>query len=401
MSDEHYTTLVAALQQVPDPRDRRGRQHRWDDLLTLIAAAVVAGQRGGRAMAQWMHEHEAALVAGLQPKRGRVPSRATVGRVLAKVPLAELEEQCSGYAAHLDTLDAQAGAVPLTPEEREETEGVVLRGQSVDGKTVRTASAYGVTHHLVSLVRHASGVVLAQAEVAVKLDERKLAQALLTPARVAGTVTTLDALHTQRTLAAQIVEGGGHYLLMVKRNQRSLYEALELAFSILPPTTPADAADAQAWGYAQHETVDQAHGRREVRMLERLTGLKEYLDWPGVAQVLRRTCHRTKLATGETSCQVRYGITSLPPDQVSLAQTEQVWRQHWTIENTVHYVRDVSLGEDAGRMRAGNAVAALATLRNVLMALLRCEGWPSLPTACRHFAAHPQLALQLIGAISS
>lgn len=222
MSERHYTTLVAALQQVPDPRNRRGRQHRWDYLLAVIAAAVVAGQRSGRAMAQWAHEHETELVAWLQPKRGRVPSRATLGRVLAKVPLEELEAQCSDYAAQLDRAESQAGAVEMLPGE---TPGAVWRGQSVDGKTVCTASAYGPTHHLVSLVRHASGVVLAQTEVAVKLDERKVAQALLTPGRVANTVTTLDALHTQRPLAEQILAGGGHYLMMVKRNQPALTAA--------------------------------------------------------------------------------------------------------------------------------------------------------------------------------
>jgi predicted transposase YbfD/YdcC len=394
MSEHNYSTLATALQQIPDPRDRRGQEHEWLYILVVMAAALVAGQRGGRAMAQWAREHQGVLVASLQPRQKRVPSAATLYRALAEVPSEEVERHISEYTGELDAADTTAGSVVTA-------QGEVLCGQSVDGKTVCTASAYGQVHHLVSVTRHESGLVLAQAETAVKLGERKVAQALLTPARLAGTVTTCDALHTQRKQAEQILAGGGHYLMSVKRNQRSLYEALELAFSILPPTTPADAADAAAWGYAQVETVNKGHGRLEVRTLERLTGLNDYLDWPGVKQVLRRTCRRTNLRTGQTTVQVRYAITSLAPDQVSLVQLAQLWRNHWTIENRVHYVRDVSFGEDAGRMRTGNAVEVLAALRNAVIALLRCEGWPCLPTATRHFAAHPQLALQLIGVIAS
>jgi predicted transposase YbfD/YdcC len=312
---------------------------------------------------------------------------------LAKVPIVQLEATLSGFSQTLD--ETEPGGEIVT------TEGEVLRGQSLDGKTVCGASAYGTSHHLVSLVRHESGVVLVQGETQVKMGEREVAQALLTPTRLAGTVTTLDALHTQRKQARQILAGGGHYLMVVKRNQRTLYEDIDLLFSLLPPATPADAADAAEWGYEKTQTVDKAHGRLEVRTLERISGLNDYLDWPGVAQVLRRTCQRTELRTGKTTLQVRYGITSLATAQVSPAQMEVCWRRHWTIENRLHYVRDVSLGEDAGQMRTGHAPQALAALRNAVIALLRIEGWPCLPTAFRHFAAHPQSALQLMRAIAT
>jgi predicted transposase YbfD/YdcC len=402
MSNFHYTTmaavavpsLAAELAQVPDPRDLKGQSHAWLYLLEVMAVALLAGQRNGRAMAQWAQEHAQELVNCLQPQRARVPSRATLYRALSDVPIAELEAHVSRYCVALDAAEASQGRVVTE-------QGEVLSGQSLDGKTVRGASAHGQTHHLVSLVRHESGLVLSQAEVAVKLDERKVALHLLIPERLAGTLTTLDALHTQRKEAEQILAGGGDYLMVAKRNQRTLYEAIELAFTVLPPTTPADAEDAVTWGYERIETVSKGHGRLEVRTLERLTGLNQYLDWPGVAQVLRRTCRRTRLRTDETTLQVRYAITSLSPEQVSLEQTEQFWRWHWTIENRVHYVRDVSMGEDAGQVRTGNAVEALAALRNAVIALLRFEGWPCLPTAFRHFAAHPQLALQLLGAIAS
>lgn len=393
MSEENYTTLAAALAQVPDVRDRRGQQLEWGYILEVIAAALMAGQQSGRGMAEWAKEHGTELVGSLQPKWGRVPSRSTICRALAQAPIGQLETCLSGYSQALDKAEPSGEIVT--------TAGEVLRGQSLDGKTVRGASAHGTPHHLVSLVRHASAVVLVQDETQIKMGERQVAQKLLTPARLAGTLTTADALHTQRKTALQILAGGGHYLMGVKRNQRCLYEDIDLLFSILPPTTPVEKADAVAWGYEQVKTVDKGHGRLEVRTLERITGLNDYLDWPGVAQVLRRTCQRTRLRTGETTMQVRYAISSLSSQQISLAQMEMCWRNHWTIENKLHYVRDVSMGEDAGQMRTGYATQTLAALRNAVIALLRIEGWPNLPTAFRHFAAHPQLALQLMGTIAS
>lgn len=393
MSMKNYTTLAAALEAVVDPRNRRGRQLEWLYILEVIAVALMAGQRSGRGMARWAKEHKTELVATLHPKRSRVPSGATICRALAKVPIAQLEACLSGFSQTLD--EEEPGGEIVT------VEGEILRGQSLDGKTVRGASAHGTFHHLVSLVRHGSAVVLVQDETQVKMGEREVAQTLLTPERLAGTLTTWDALHTQRKEAKQVLAGGGHYLMVVKRNQRNLYEDIDLLFSVLPPVTVADAADAANWGYEKIETVDKGHGRLEVRTLERISGLNDYLDWPGVAQVLRRTCKRTELRTGKTSIQVRYGISSLPSNQVSLAQMESSWRRHWTIENKLHYVRDVSLGEDAGQMRTGNAPQALAALRNAVIALLRIEGWPCLPTAFCRFAAKPQLALQLMGVTAS
>lgn len=391
MIQTNYTTLAECLQGISDPRNRRGRWHEWQYLLLLIASALLAGQRSGRAMAQWAATHEAELLAGLQPYRQRIPSAATLYRVLSKVPIAEVERCVSAYTRQVDEADGEMGSIE-TPQ------GEVLRGQSLDGKTVCGASQHGKLVHLVSLVRHESGIALAQERVASKIDERKAARHLLTAERLAHTITTGDALYTQVKQAEQILAGGGHYLMTVKRNQPSLFEAIELAFTALPPINRQDAT---FWQYQTYTTCDKQHGRLEKRTLESTTALNQYLQWPGVAQVLRRSCQRTQLKTGKTTTHVRYAITSLSRQLVSLDQVESVWRRHWTIENQLHHVRDVSFGEDACQIHSGHAPQALAALRNAILALLRFEGWSSPPTAFRHFDAHPQLALRLLGAIAT
>ena len=213
---------------------------------------------------------------------------ATLYRALSKVSIAELELRVSHYSEQVDQ-EERSGQV------------VTQAGTVLDGKTVRGASQHGTTEHLTSLVRQESGIVLAETATAVKLDERTATRQLLTPERLRHTITTFDALHTQRRTAQQIQAGEGHYLMVVKRNQRLLYNDIVLAWSELPPQS---AVEAEFWGYQKVETVDKGHGRLERRTLERITALTGYLDWPGAQQVLRRTCRRTNLRTGETTVQV-------------------------------------------------------------------------------------------------
>lgn len=391
MIQANYTTFAAHLQDIADPRQRRGQSYEWQYLLIIVASALLAGQQSVRGMAQWAAEQAPALLTSLQPHRQRIPSVATLHRVLTKVPIEVLERRMSDFSRQIDQEDSSEGSIQTK-------QGEVLRGQSVDGKTLCGASQQGDAVHLVSLVRHESGVALAQERVESKIDERKAARHLLDPDALAHSVTTTDALYTQVKQAEQILAGGGHYLMVVKRNQPTLYQAIELAFAALPAINQEEAA---FWRFQSYTTFDKAHGRLEQRTLESTAALNDYLDWPGVAQVLRRTCQRTEIKTGKTTTHVRFAVTSLPRSMVSLPQLELLWRRHWTIENQLHHVRDVSFGEDHCQVHTGNAPQALAALRNGLLALLRYEGWPSPPTAFRHFSIDVQHALRLLGAIAT
>ena len=386
-----YTTLAEQLQDISDPRSRRGQSYEWQYLLLLVASAVMAGQPSVRGMAQWLVEQGPTLLALLQPHRQRIPSVMTLHRLLTKVPIAELERRMSIYTATIDQEDGEMGSIQTK-------QGEVLRGQSIDGKTLCGATQHGEVTHLVSLVRHESGTALAQEAVASKIDERKAAYHLLAPTRLPQSVTTTDALYTQVKQAEQILAGGGHYLMVVKRNQPSLYQAIELAFAALPPINREERA---FWQFQTHITTDKAHGRLERRTLQSTPALNDYLEWPGVAQILRRTCQRTQLKTGKCTTHVRLAVTSLPRSIVSLAQIELLWRRHWTIENQLHHVRDVSFGEDRCQVHTGTSPQALAAFRNGILALLRFEGWPSPPTAFRHFSIDVQHALRLLGAFAT
>jgi predicted transposase YbfD/YdcC len=391
MRTHEYSTLVASLRDLPDPRGAQGQRYEWVYLLVVIAAALLAGETSVRGMAQWAQQQRTELLACLQPKWRRIPSAATLSRALQRVDVLLLERRVAAFVQGLDADDVVPGSVVMG-------NGVRLRGQALDGKTVCGASGPRQTVHLVSVIRHESGAVLAQDKVAVKIDERSVAHTLLANLPLIQTVTTLDALHTQVKLAQHIVAAGGHYLMVVKGNQPTLAAEIALAFQELPPLSQSIT---RWWGYQAHQTTEKGHGRLEQRTLESITALNDYLAWPAVAQVLRRTCWTHHCTTRQRTQEVHYGITSLPRTLVSVAQVEQFWRWHWTIENRLHYVRDVTMGEDASQIRTGNAPQALAALRNALLSLLRYQGWSLIPDALRFFAHNVQHSLQLIGASAS
>ena len=116
---------------------------------------------------------------------------------------------------------------------------------------------------------------------------------------------------------------------------------------------------------------------------------------------MRRTRWHQHLRSGHSSQHMRYAITSLGANALSIDPIEQLWRRHWTIENGNHYRRDVSFGEDRCRSHVLDSAQALAALRNALLGLIRLEGWDSIPNAFRYFQHSPQHPLRFLGVFSS
>jgi predicted transposase YbfD/YdcC len=368
MFDAHCTTWKALFQTLPDPRHRRGCRYPWWVMLTLIMTAVASGQRHPQAIIQWTSEHADLLREQVWP---RVPSGSTLRRVLRYVAIAELEAQVSAWTA-------QRAPRPSSG----------LQARALDGKTLRGAGRHGQPTHLVAEVVHGSGLVLWQQAVAAKSNEIPLARRILADRDLTGLLYTLDALHTQLETAELIVRQRGHYLMIVKGNQRHLHRILQEWFE--------DPAWPEEQGAISH-TCDVGHGRHEHRTLERRRTLHLPVPWPGVQQALRRVTQSWQLQTGTYRTQVAYALTSLPCDLAPAADLEAYWRGHWTIENKVHYVRDGAFQEDACQVAKGQAPQALAALRNGVLNQLRLSGIPNIAAALRHLGAHPEVALRFVG----
>lgn len=381
MDHKQYASFLPFLQLVPDPRKARGKRYPWLLLLVGVTAALLSGQVTGSAIAEWVAEHVHEIAAFLRMKVPGAPSHSTVRRAVRYVDVEMLERV---VAEHEQAMERESQAASTVAEAHRQP----LRGQAIDGKEVRGAGAHGDKVHLVSIVQHGSGVVLAQQEVGEKTNEIPAVPQLLAGRDLTGTVITFDAMNTQRSTAQCIIDQGGHYVMVVKQNQPALYDDIKTFFegTFLPQEDDRD-TDTRS---------GKDHGRLETRTLICSEGLSGYLDWPGAKQVAMRRCLRTVIRSGKTSSEITYAVTSLGRQQAGAQRLEGFWRGHWTIENKVHYVRDVTLAEDRCQMHKGNAPRALAALKNALLTALRHCGWTNIAAALRYYGAFACRALAFL-----
>jgi predicted transposase YbfD/YdcC len=377
-------SLVDALAAVPDPRKARGVRHGVLGVLLLGACAVLAGARSFTAIAEYAHDAGAAILDRLGV--GAVaPHESTIRRVLQAVDAGALEAALRWWVS------AQLAAripEPGTPARERR------RVLALDGKTVRGARrGDGSQAHLVSVLDQASGAVLAQTQVAAKLEskvdtnddanggeaasELAAVPALLDGLDLQGVLVTADALHTQRSRARCLHQRGGHYLMTVKANQPTLLRRLRA----LPWTSIGVAARERARG----------HGRVETRTIS-VVSLHPCPDgggefFPHAAQAIKLVRRRRPLRPGGRWKTVTvYAITSLTgrdADPVLLAR----WiRGHWNIENRLHWVRDVTYDEDRSAVRTGNGPQVMAAFRNLAITALRLSGITNIAAGLRHHA---------------
>jgi len=195
---------------------------------------------------------------------------------------------------------------------------------------------------------------------------------------------TGDAMFTQRLLSQPIMDADGHYIWIVKDNQPTLRTMIECLFR---PQTARPGHGTMPTDFKTVSKVNTGHGRLERRTLTTSCLLQGYCDWPGVCQVFRLERSRT-LPSSAPTVEIIYGITSLSPLEATPTQLLSFLRVHWAIENQLHYVRDVSLHEDACRLFSLNAQRCMAILNNVIIALLPSTSFSFLPDAQRFFNAH-------------
>jgi predicted transposase YbfD/YdcC len=237
-------------------------------------------------------------------------------------------------------------------------------------------------------VGHKLGLTLAQSGVDSKTNEIGVVHEVLKNLVLEGRIVTMDALLTQRKVAQDILDGGGDYVMIAKENQQKLLDDVKTAF----------------YGPCSHllekesaETLDVGHGRIEERSITVCAELSGYSDWPGLEQVFELTRKTTIKKTGKEREETVYGITSLTPGEANATRLLEIIRCHWHIENKSHWVRDVTLGEDASQVHCGNAPQVMAALRNTAIGLIRSAGKTNIASACRELAAKPAMALRLIG----
>jgi predicted transposase YbfD/YdcC len=237
---------------------------------------------------------------------------------------------------------------------------------------------------------------MAQVEVGRKENEIVQAPKALQLVEIAQKVITADAMHTQRGLATQIVEAQGDYVFPVKENQPQLYKNIQ---SLFAPEYPKPGFGKIQTDFLTAQKVNKGHGRIEMRTITTSEMLNAYAAWPGLAQVYRlerQFLWRRNGRCYRTSCEVEFGITSLTRQETSPQQLLTLRRAHWGIETGLNYRRDVTLNEDGTRMTIGNTGKIMASINNLVLALIRQAGFYNAAQARRWFAAHLSKTLALL-----
>ncbi|WP_344598854.1 ISAs1 family transposase, partial [Actinomadura vinacea] len=301
--------LVEVLDGIPDPRHRRGRRYRLGPLLALCLLSVLSGATTLAKTGRIATELDAHLLQRLGLPT-RLPAITTLGRLLARLDGDTFDEAIGSCLAALthDPDDQQA-----------ERQATAQQALAVDAKTVRGSRRRdGTVTYLLAAALHDDQAVPAQRQVDAKSNEIPAFVPLLSGVDLTGRIVTADALHTQREHARHLVQGrGAHYILVVKGNQKSLHDQLKR----LPwPDIPL-----------HHRTLDNGHGRREIRRLKACT-VRPGLLFPHAAQAIQIKRRRTDHATGKTTIKTIYAVTSLTPGQAAPARLASYIRGHWSIE---------------------------------------------------------------------
>ena len=341
-------------------------------VLALAAAAVVAGMKGYTAITGWVSDVPPAILAGLYLRSGAAPapppSKSTIWRVLTDADAEAFDVAVGTWLMNLAgfTMPATAGQ-----DAGGEDFSRTLMQVRLDGKAVRGAKdADGNQVRLLAALAGpdaAASVVAAQTEVGAKTNEVPMAAVVLGQIDLNGKVVTADALHTVKATADHIHEHGGEFVLPVKENRRTLFDAL----------------DKLPWGRAPiaHTATDKGHGRITTRTIQVLPA-PENLPFPHVNQVFLIERYVTDLHGQPVSAVAALGVASPEPERATAADLARYVREQWSIES-LHWLRDTLYQEDKSQVRTRSGPRIMAALRNLAVGALRMAGRTDVTEATR------------------
>jgi len=342
-------SIVQHFESLPDPRHTRNRRHLLGDVLVISVCGVIVGCTGPAAIHRWAKAKDDWLGQVLALPNG-IPSRDCIRRILSALR-PEVFQTCfqSWIAACLNE-DGDAGPTI-----------------AIDGKTMRRShdgkNGLGPLH-LVSAWASEHGLALGQVATEEKSNEITAIPELIDQIDVKGAVVTIDAMGCQKDIAAKVVKQEGDYVLAVKDNQPKLHEAIQEIFS--------DEQEDRLFHmpHRQHETHDKGHGRSDERYYVLVKIPEDFplrKEWPSVKAV-GMAVRTTVDGEGNTSGDVRYFIASR---FLSGKRFAQAVRGHWGIENSLHWVLDVTFDEDQSRTRQRRMADNLSWLRRFAISLLK------------------------------
>ncbi len=342
-NNETLEQFGACWEGLDDPRSGHAMLHDFHELLMIALCAVLCGCQGAVDMALFAETKEPFLRSFLTLANG-VPSHDTFSRLFRSLDPDQFRDSFQRFMAKFS----------------EQLQGVV----AIDGKVLRRSfdRASGKSAlHMVSAWGCQQRLVLAQIATDAKSNEITAVPKLLKMLALKGTIVTADALNCQRAIAEQIVEQKGNYALALKGNQGTLYDDVVLLLD-----------DAELKASTAAPVVEADHGRIETRtatVSSEIGWLQKQHQWPGLKAIGKVV--RVRETTEKTTTETAYYLLSqvLSPERFN-----QVVRQHWGVENSLHWRLDVVMNEDQDRTRMGHGPHNLAVLRHMAINAMQKEG---------------------------
>lgn len=338
------------FRHLKDPRVERTRDHKLIDIIAVAILAVISGASGWQGMEDYGHSKQEWLEQFLELPKG-IPSDDTFRRVFERLDPHEFQQ---GFHSWLSSLAGLLGATVVS------LDGKTHRGsydREQGQSALQTVSAWASEHRL----------ILGQIKVDCKSNEITAIPALLELLDLSGCIITIDAMGTQKEIAQQIITARADYVLTLKGNHPTLYTQVNNWF---------ESAQTRGWedvDYSYDERIEAGHHRLETRRVwclrvEQLGELYQLNQWAALQTVV--IVERTRRLWNQTTHEVQFYLSSL---EAEAGKIGRVIRQHWGIENQLHWTLDVTFGEDSSRVRRGHGPENLGLLRRLALNALHQE----------------------------
>ena len=343
--------LIECFEGLPDPRLDRTRRHKLVDILTIGLCSILSGGENFSEMEFYGRIKEDWLKTFLQLPNG-IPSHDTMNRVFSAID----------PHAFLDCFVCWVQGI--CPELADQT-------VAIDGKALRHALNEGDSiPYIVSAWASEAGLVLGQVKVKDKSNEITAVPELLDALHLKGCIVTLDAMGCQKDIAAHIIEKKADYVLALKGNHATVHEEVKEFFTDAVSPCANQCADTAIQDKIDFfKTIEKNHGRRETRRYWQSTDIDWFEDkylWKNLRSIgMVESLRKVK---GKTSIERRYYLSSLPLDAQRFGKAV---REHWGVENPLHWSLDVVFREDDSRARTKNAAQNVASLRRIALNLIK------------------------------